>query len=531
MGIAMAGTAIGIIYSPFGKLSGAHMNPAVTLTFLWLRKIRTKDAAFYVLFQFTGALLGAVLAKYLLGSAFTNEPVRSVATLPGRYGTLGAFVSEAIISLVLMYTVLWFSGSRGKERFTGVAAGLLVMLFITFEAPFSGMSMNPARSLASAASFGSWNALWVYFTAPIIGMMLGATLFQSLNGRFRVRCAKLCHSTSYRCLFCNAVPENQLGRVGDIYRNSSVLRHRVCRSVNCPWCAQVVSYRRSAPVVTRGIAALAATLALVAGVAAARAEDSVVEVVRVRMNVGEMSRAVAFYRDVLQFETVKSGESSVLRLGAETLELRVESRECDRPLPSGGRSNDLWFQHIAIVVSDMDRAYELLKRNRVVHISDEPQTLPAWNKAAGGIRAFYFRDPDGHNLELIFFPPGKGDPRWQLNSGKLFLGIDHTAIVVSDTRRSLRYYRDELGLGVQGNSENWGIEQERLNNVRGAHLQITGLRAKAGIGVEFLKYLYPLTGRVTPPGSCSSNITTVMRRKSSTNGSSTDPDGHRISFE
>jgi catechol 2,3-dioxygenase-like lactoylglutathione lyase family enzyme len=153
---------------------------------------------------------------------------------------------------------------------------------------------------------------------------------------------------------------------------------------------------------------------------------------------------------------------------------------------------------VAIVVSDMDRAYQLLHDHRVTQVSPEPERLPDWNPNAGGIRAFYFRDPDGHPLELIWFPAGKGDPRWQQPTDRLFLGIDHTAIAVGDTRKSLAFYRDRLGFRVAGGSENSGPEQERLNAVRGAHLRITSLRAGAGPSIEFLEYLAPRNGRLFP---------------------------------
>jgi catechol 2,3-dioxygenase-like lactoylglutathione lyase family enzyme len=135
----------------------------------------------------------------------------------------------------------------------------------------------------------------------------------------------------------------------------------------------------------------------------------------------------------------------------------------------------------------------------VEHASSGPQRLPDWNPNAGGIEAFYFRDPDGHYLEVLAFPPGKGLPKWHQSGGRLFLGIDHTAIVVSDTAASLHFYRDVLGLRVVGESENYGTEQEHLNNVFGAHLRITSLRAAQGPGVEFLEYLAPRTGRSFPP--------------------------------
>jgi catechol 2,3-dioxygenase-like lactoylglutathione lyase family enzyme len=184
-----------------------------------------------------------------------------------------------------------------------------------------------------------------------------------------------------------------------------------------------------------------------------------------------------------------------LRLGDEQIELTEYLAPRGRPIPVDSRSNDRWFQHVAIIVSDMDAAYARLRQHKVEHASPEPQRLPDWNVAAGGIKAFYFKDPDGHPLEILQFPAGKGDPKWRAVSGRLFLGIDHTAIVVSDTDASLRFYRDALGLRVAGESTNYGPEQERLNNVFGARLHITGLRAAAGPGIEFLEYLSPRNGR------------------------------------
>jgi catechol 2,3-dioxygenase-like lactoylglutathione lyase family enzyme len=162
------------------------------------------------------------------------------------------------------------------------------------------------------------------------------------------------------------------------------------------------------------------------------------------------------------------------------------------------RSNDVWFQHIAIIVSDMDRAYQVLRRNKVEHASSGPQRLPDWNKNAAGIKAFYFKDPDEHPVEILQFPDGKGDAKWHQASERLFLGIDHTAIVVTDTEASLRFYRDLLGLQVAGESENYGVEQEHLNNVFGVRLRITALRASSGPGIELLEYLAPRDGRAIP---------------------------------
>ena len=239
------------------------------------------------------------------------------------------------------------------------------------------------------------------------------------------------------------------------------------------------------------------------------------KVAAIGMTVDDLERSVAFYTHVLGFEKASEVELAGdayesllavfpvrvkiarLKLGGEEIELTDYLAPASRPFPVDSRGNDRSFQHIAIVVSDMDRGYAELRKHGVEHASSGPQTLPAWNRNAAGIRAFYFRDPDGHYLELIEFPPGKGDARWQARD-RLFLGIDHTAIVVGDTKASLRFYRDALGLAVAGGSENHGIEQERLNAVRGAHLRITTLRAASGPGIELLEYLIPHDGRVAP---------------------------------
>jgi catechol 2,3-dioxygenase-like lactoylglutathione lyase family enzyme len=154
----------------------------------------------------------------------------------------------------------------------------------------------------------------------------------------------------------------------------------------------------------------------------------------------------------------------------------------------------------------MDAAYARLRASHVEHASSGPQRLPDWNPNAAGIRAFYFRDPDEHNLEILEFPPGKGAAKWHVHDGRTFLGIDHTAIVIADTEASLAFYRDILGLQVVGMSENYGTEQEHLNNVFGAHLRITSLRASDGPGVEFLEYLAPQNGRPSPPDTQSNDL-------------------------
>jgi catechol 2,3-dioxygenase-like lactoylglutathione lyase family enzyme len=261
-----------------------------------------------------------------------------------------------------------------------------------------------------------------------------------------------------------------------------------------------------------------------------RSPVQIEEVLRVGLTVSDLDRSVAFFTQVLDFEkgaeTERAGaavesltgvfgarvRSARLRLGAEEIELsEYLAPSTGRSVPEDSRANDLWFQHIAIVVSDMESAYAKLRRHRVRHASSGPQRLPDWNPEAGGIEAFYFRDPDGHFLELIAYPPGKGDPRWQAAAGRLFLGIDHTAIAVSDTERSLDYYRDRLGMRIAGTSENHGIEQERLNAVFGARLRITGLRAgpsggDGGPGIELLEYLAPSTGRPRPRQSRANDL-------------------------
>lgn len=242
----------------------------------------------------------------------------------------------------------------------------------------------------------------------------------------------------------------------------------------------------------------------------------VVAVDAVGMTVSDMDQALEFYGKVLAFEKVLDTEIDGreyellqgvfglrmrvvrMRLGKESIELTEYLTPKGRPIPVDSRSHDRWFQHIAIIVRDMDRAYAWLRQHKVQHASSGPQRLPDWNKNAAGIRAFYFKDPDGHSLEILQFPPDKGDPKWHRPTDKLFLGIDHTAIVVADTDASVKFYRDSLGLKVVGESENYGMEQEHLNNVFGARLRITTLHAAAGPGIELLEYLTPRDGRPIP---------------------------------
>jgi len=244
------------------------------------------------------------------------------------------------------------------------------------------------------------------------------------------------------------------------------------------------------------------------------------QVQRVGFTVSDLDPLLVFYTQVLAFKVIDDCEVLgepyekltgvfgmrmrvvTLGLGQEQIELaQFIAPPGGRPIPLDSRSNDLWFQHLAIVVSDMDTAYATLHTHNVQHVSTAPQTLPDYVTAAAGVRAFYYRDPDGHNLELIWFPQGKGAPRWQ-NKDQIFLGIDHTAIGVAHKAHSLRFYQDILGLRIEDESENYGPEQEHLSSVFGAHLHITGLKApEGGISIEFLHYLSPPGGRPMPVDS------------------------------
>ena len=244
----------------------------------------------------------------------------------------------------------------------------------------------------------------------------------------------------------------------------------------------------------RVLPVLTLLVALAASVAAAE-KPLVAGVETVGFTVSDMERAVGFYAQVLKFTKVSDqtrggpdfgrlkglpgARARVVRmkLGEEQIELTEYLTPQGRPFPADSRGNDHWFQHIAIITRDMERAYAWLRQNRARHASNLPQRLPDWNRNAAGIKAFYFRDPDGHFLEVLEFPPDKGPAKWHRAGDDLFLGIDHTAIVVADTERSLRFYRDLLGMRVAGESENYGAEQEHLNGVFGAHLRITSLRS------------------------------------------------------
>jgi aquaporin Z len=205
-GIAMGFTAIGLIYSPWGKRSGAHMNPAVTLAFLHLRKIQPRDAAFYIGAQFAGGLIGVLLVAGLFGDAFANLPVSYAATMPGSQGVAVAFIAELGISFVLLLTILTMAGNPRHSQRAGLVAGALVALCISVEAPLSGMSMNPARSFASAAPGALWHNLWIYFVAPPVGMLLAARVYLARHQSRYAGCAKLVHDPDHRCIHCGHEP-------------------------------------------------------------------------------------------------------------------------------------------------------------------------------------------------------------------------------------------------------------------------------------------------------------------------------------
>jgi len=276
------------------------------------------------------------------------------------------------------------------------------------------------------------------------------------------------------------------------------------------------------------LVAFLAGLVIAAPLAQSASTEAVSHVV---VPVSDLARADSFYTEALSFVPGEAARPSsiVLHLGREAIEL-VQRR--GRPIPVDSRSNDSWFQHLAIVVSDIDRAYAVVQRAGAVPISTAPQELPAWNPQAGGIRAVYFRDPDGHPLELIQYPAGKGEPRWQ-EKDRLFLGIDHTAIAAGDTDRSIAFYRDRLGLHIAGMSENWGTEQERLSAVPGAHVRITTLHSKSGPGIELLHYLIPRDGRPMPSDTgiddlWSEEIALISGELSIPEERLRDPDGHAL---
>jgi catechol 2,3-dioxygenase-like lactoylglutathione lyase family enzyme len=242
------------------------------------------------------------------------------------------------------------------------------------------------------------------------------------------------------------------------------------------------------------------------------------EVKAITLSVSDLDRSVAFFEQALNFK--KTGEKLIaereydyavgvfgarvrratLALGDETIHLEQFISPAGHPIPVDSRSNDLWFQHFAVVVSDMDKAFAHVQKFAISGISSAPQTIPESNKGAAGIKAYKFRDPDGHPLELLYFPADKGNPKWQRPEGRLFLGVDHTAIGIGNTERSTQFYSALLGFKVAGGGVNTGITQEQLDNAFGAVVRITGLRPERaqGPGLEFLQYVTPSGGRPAP---------------------------------
>jgi aquaporin Z len=201
-GLARCLTAVGLIYSPWGKQSGAHFNPAITLTFCWLGKVRGWDACFYSAAQFLGGLAGALLTAALLGQWLADPAVNYAVTVPEPAGQGIAFLAEFLMSFVLILVVLIASNTRRAARFTGLFAGALIAVYMVVERLYSGMSMNPAGTVASAVPAMTWSGLWLYFAAPLLGMALGGEAYVQSFGR--VYCAKHHHDNDKRCIFHHA---------------------------------------------------------------------------------------------------------------------------------------------------------------------------------------------------------------------------------------------------------------------------------------------------------------------------------------
>ncbi len=264
--------------------------------------------------------------------------------------------------------------------------------------------------------------------------------------------------------------------------------------------------------------ALTALQFLVLYTGPSEAQVAVQSVASVGFTVSDMDRSIAFYRDVLTFTPLSDVEVDgpeydqfwgmfgvrarvvTLQLGEQQLVLTEFLSPPDlRPVPMPSYSHDLWFQHCAIVVRDMEAAWAQLRKHHVRQVSPRPQTIPRSNVAAAGIKAMKFRDPDGHNLELLWFPDDKGHPRWQRSGTDLFLGIDHTAMTVRSTENSTKFYRDLLGMTVAGGTLNMGATQQYLDSLPGARTRVTGLAPKLNPpSLEFLEYELPTAGRPFP---------------------------------
>ncbi|MGF1591331.1 MAG: VOC family protein [Pleurocapsa sp.] len=244
----------------------------------------------------------------------------------------------------------------------------------------------------------------------------------------------------------------------------------------------------------------------------------------VAMTVANLEQSVKFYSEVLSFQKIKETEVAgedweklqgvfglrmrivQMQLGEEVISLMEYLTPQGRPIPVDSCSNDRWFQHIAIVVSDIEKAYQQLRKSNVKHTSTSPQQLPEWNQKLGGVKAFYFKDPDGHNLELIQFPPDKADQKWLQQTDKLFLGIDHSAVGVKDAEASFALYRDHLNLKLMLQAENYGNEFEHITCVFGSRVQVNSMKGDAGIGFELLEYLAPTNGRNMPIDSQANDL-------------------------
>ena len=204
MGSAMGATAVLIIRSPMGKRSGAHFNPAITLSYLRLGKIARWDANFYVVFQFIGGVLGVAVSALVLGSSLAAPTADYAVTVPGRYGTAAAFFAELFMSMLLMGVVLWFSNRPSLANYTSYLVGILIAFYVLFFAPVSGFSINPARTTGSAVFAHVWTAAWLYFIAPLFGMMCAAEVYLRIFGPAGILCAKLHPDPGYPCPFlCN----------------------------------------------------------------------------------------------------------------------------------------------------------------------------------------------------------------------------------------------------------------------------------------------------------------------------------------
>jgi aquaporin Z len=225
MGLAMGATAFAIVLSPWGKQSGAHFNPAVTLTFYRLRKVPLWDAVFYCVAQFLGATAGVALASLVLQGAPANKAVRYAATMPGIYGDNIAFVAELAISYILMSVVLFASNHDVLSHYTHHFAAMLVAVYIAFESPLSGMSMNPARTFGPAVFASYWHAFWIYFIGPPLGMLAAAEVFLLVREGKPPYCAKLHHHNNKRCIFCHSTPDTNGAGRGRAY-SSLTGRHR-----------------------------------------------------------------------------------------------------------------------------------------------------------------------------------------------------------------------------------------------------------------------------------------------------------------